>query len=302
MPQTDPEERKKYNRMMYLKSKCEHGRVKSRCKDCGGSSICEHNRQKSQCKDCGGSSICEHGRQKSLCKDCGGSSICEHNRVKSQCKDCGGSSICEHNRQKSKCKDCGGGSICEHGRQKSRCKECGGSQICEHNRQKSLCKDCGGSQICEHNRQKSRCKDCGGSQICDHNRIKPTCKECNPILCLVNLQRHNIWRVMKLTNIEKTKPSIEYLGCSAEYFREYIKSKMTEDMTFDNIHYDHIKPVSSFNLEDEEELLNCCHYTNFQPLLATDNLIKHSKWSDEDNTFWEENIRGKEYKPLYIPR
>jgi exonuclease III len=105
-----------------------------------------------------------------------------------------------------------------------------------------------------------------------------------------------------LQNIEKTKPSIEYLGCSAEYFREYIKSKMTEEMTFDNIHYDHKKPVSAFDLAIEEELLNCCHYTNFQPLLATDNLIKSCKWSDEDELFWKENICGKEYFPLYIPR
>ena len=31
---------------------------------------------------------CPHNRQKSKCKECGGSSICEHNRIKSSCKDC----------------------------------------------------------------------------------------------------------------------------------------------------------------------------------------------------------------------
>ena len=106
---------------------------------------------------------------------------------------------------------------------------------------------------------------------------------------------------MKQTNIEKTKPSIEYLGCSAEYFIEYIKSKMTPDMTFDNIHFDHIKPISKFNLEDEEELLKCCHYTNFQPLISTDNLEKSNKWSDADDKYWCENICNKEYKGLYFP-
>ena len=44
---------------------CEHHRVRSRCKDCGGSSICEHRRQRSKCKDCGGSGICEHQRRRS---------------------------------------------------------------------------------------------------------------------------------------------------------------------------------------------------------------------------------------------
>ena len=85
---------------------------------------CEHGRQKSKCKDCGGSSICSHGREKSKCKDCGGASVCSHERIRSMCKDCGGSQICIHERQKSKCKDCGGSSICSHGREKSTCKEC----------------------------------------------------------------------------------------------------------------------------------------------------------------------------------
>ena len=38
-------------------------------------------------------------------------------------------------------------------------------------------------------------------------------------------------------------------------------------MTFDNIHIDHIKPVSKFDLDHEEEFIDCCNYTNLQPLL-----------------------------------
>ena len=57
--------------------KCEHGREKYSCKDCGGSGICEHGKRKRQCKDCGGSGICEHGKQKASCKDCGGSALCK---------------------------------------------------------------------------------------------------------------------------------------------------------------------------------------------------------------------------------
>ena len=45
-------------------AKCPHGRVRARCKDCGGSSICSHGRRKSTCRECGGSAICTHGRQK----------------------------------------------------------------------------------------------------------------------------------------------------------------------------------------------------------------------------------------------
>jgi len=108
-------------------------------------------------------------------------------------------------------------------------------------------------------------------------------------------------RIMKQTNIEKTQPSIEYLGCSAVYFREYISKKMTAEMTFDNIHYDHIKPVSIFKLNEIEELLQCCNYTNFQPLLATANLEKSNKWNATCEAFWRENICGKEYYEIYNP-
>jgi hypothetical protein len=36
-----------------------------------GRKKCEHGRQRSHCKDCGGGGICEHGRRRSGCKDCG---------------------------------------------------------------------------------------------------------------------------------------------------------------------------------------------------------------------------------------
>jgi hypothetical protein len=93
--------------------KCEHGKQKSRCKECGGSEICEHGKRKSHCKECGGSQICEHGREKSICKDCGGSQICEHGKRKSRCKECGGSDFCEHGKFKSYCKECGGSALCK---------------------------------------------------------------------------------------------------------------------------------------------------------------------------------------------
>ena len=43
---------------------CEHNRVRSYCKECGGGGLCLHNRVRSKCKDCGGSGICIHGRHK----------------------------------------------------------------------------------------------------------------------------------------------------------------------------------------------------------------------------------------------
>jgi len=61
-----------------------------------------HNRIRSRCKECLGTSICPHKRQKGQCKECGGSQICEHNRIRSKCKEC----RCPHKRHKDRCQEC----------------------------------------------------------------------------------------------------------------------------------------------------------------------------------------------------
>jgi hypothetical protein len=188
--------------------KCQHGKQKARCKECGGSQICEHNKDKARCKECGGSSFCIHEKDKRSCKECGGNSFCIHDKNKSYCKECGGSQICEHNKNKSYCKECGGNSFCihnkyktnckecgrnnfcEHGRKKTRCRDCGGNSFCIHDKRKNTCKECGGSQICIHNKYKASCKECGGSQICIHNKYKRCCKECGGSqICIHNIQK-----------------------------------------------------------------------------------------------------------------
>lgn len=72
------------------------------------------------------------------------------------------------------------------------------------------------------------------------------------------------------------------LGCSIDDFVEYIISKFTVDMCVEclghnGIHLDHIKPVSSFDLNRADHREKCFHYTNFQPLWATDNRKKGAK-------------------------
>jgi hypothetical protein len=131
--------------------------------------------------------------------------------------------------------------------------------------------------------------------------INCKCRKCDTLLYLTKLQRNGIKRLMiNSITFEKKKNSIEYLGCSIEQFKDFVENKMTPSMNWDNIHLDHIKPVSIFNLNDEEEFLKCCHYTNFQPLLAKDNLSKSSKWNAENEIFWKENIYGKpDYFEIY---
>lgn len=75
----------------------------------------------------------------------------------------------------------------------------------------------------------------------------------------------------------KTGSAIKDLGCSGEQAYNYIQSLFKDGMTWDNYgkwHIDHIKPLSSFNLEDREQFLKAVNYKNLQPLWALDNLKK----------------------------
>jgi hypothetical protein len=69
--------------------------------------------------------------------------------------------------------------------------------------------------------------------------------------------------------------AIEQLGCSIEYYKDYLSKKFKHDMTWDNRgsvwSIDHIIPLSAFDLTDAEQLKQACHYTNTQPLYITEN-------------------------------
>ena len=68
------------------------------------------------------------------------------------------------------------------------------------------------------------------------------------------------------------------IGCSWEELVAHLESLFLEGMTWDNRsewHIDHRIPLAS--AETEEEIHKLCHYTNLQPLWATDNMSKGPK-------------------------
>ena len=85
------------------KHKCSHGKQRSDCKDpiCGGGggAYCQHQKIRSSCKDCGGDGRCEHQRIRSKCRDCGGGAYCQHEKIRYTCKECKGGSICQHDKE-----------------------------------------------------------------------------------------------------------------------------------------------------------------------------------------------------------
>jgi hypothetical protein len=80
----------------------------------------------------------------------------------------------------------------------------------------------------------------------------------------------------------KFSSAVKDLGCTIDELKIYLQSKFQKGMTWDNWsrdgwHIDHIRPLSSFDLTNKEQLLQAVHYTNLQPLWAKDNLSKNNK-------------------------
>jgi hypothetical protein len=77
---------------------------------------------------------------------------------------------------------------------------------------------------------------------------------------------------------KKNTKTENILGCTVEEFKNYILTKFTKKMTFENYgkwHLDHIIPISS--AQTEEEVIRLNHYTNFQPMWAKENISKGNK-------------------------
>ena len=166
---------------------------------------------------------------------------------------------------------------CIHGRQKTRCRECGGSAFCIHEKYKSRCRECGGSQICIHDKHKSSCRECGGIQICIHDKHRRYCPECDPQGHLSSIVSRGVRKALKSS---KSKHSIEYLGCDIQTFREHIEKQFKENMTWENYgewHIDHIIPIRYEN-PTIEETMKRLHYTNTQPMWASENISKGNRF------------------------
>jgi hypothetical protein len=86
-----------------------------------------------------------------------------------------------------------------------------------------------------------------------------------------------------LKGISKSKSTMELLGVPhMDFLKTWLECKFKEGMTWENRHLwhiDHIIPCSSFDLTKAEEQAKCFHYTNLQPLWASENLSKGNRIS-----------------------
>ena len=87
--------------------------------------------------------------------------------------------------------------------------------------------------------------------------------------------------VMALRRNSRKCSAVRDLGCTIAELKLYLEAKFQPGMTWDNYgsawHCDHIKPLANYDLSNKEVLAQLVHYTNLQPLWATDNIKKSNK-------------------------
>lgn len=81
-------------------------------------------------------------------------------------------------------------------------------------------------------------------------------------------------------NTSKRGKAEEIVGCDFETLYNYLLETYKQNYGIewngvDEVHIDHIIPLST--VETEEEIIKLCHYTNLQLLKAKDNLSKNDK-------------------------
>lgn len=91
--------------------------------------------------------------------------------------------------------------------------------------------------------------------------------------------RQLLYRALSYIGKNKENKTIKYLKYSAIDLKIHIENLFEEGMNWENHgewHIDHIKPISSFDIDSEPSEINAL--SNLRPLWALDNLSKGSKY------------------------
>lgn len=87
------------------------------------------------------------------------------------------------------------------------------------------------------------------------------------------------------TDGEPKKRALKIIGCSREYMRDWLEFNFKIGMTWDSYgsvwNLDHIKPCSSFDLTEDDQVEQCFAWSNTAPVYCKDNLKKFNKQDDD---------------------
>jgi hypothetical protein len=100
----------------------------------------------------------------------------------------------------------------------------------------------------------------------------------------------------------KRMRTLDILGCSIEFFMEWIQYQFDNSMSWDNQgsywDFDHVTPCTSFDLEKQSDVLTCYHWSNLRPCEKRANISKSNKIVP-DIIIKQSNLAAT-FKSLYI--
>jgi len=133
-------------------------------------------------------------------------------------------------------------------------------------------KDIKKNNINKYYADKSRIKKqiAGARKIYKHDKIS----------LIINSLTKRANNTLRKQNIKLEYTHLQLIGCSKEELKNHLLMLFKDNMSFDNYgewELDHIIPISSFNLHNNDELFKCFNYKNVQPLWKTENRKKSDK-------------------------
>jgi hypothetical protein len=94
--------------------------------------------------------------------------------------------------------------------------------------------------------------------------------------------RRRIQNSLKSQSVKKCNKSIKLLGCTIDFYKNYIEKQFDENMSWENQGsywvIDHIVPISSFDLTQESQQLLAFNWFNTRPLERIKNIEKGDKF------------------------
>lgn len=112
------------------------------------------------------------------------------------------------------------------------------------------------------------------------NQYKREKRASNPSFKIACNLRKRLSFLVKIYSFQKSKQTLQLLGCTMPEFLAHLESLFLPGMSFDNYgkwHIDHKIPCALFDLTDPSQQAICFHYSNLQPLWALDNLVKNKR-------------------------
>ena len=111
-----------------------------------------------------------------------------------------------------------------------------------------------------------------------------------------------------LQSNSKSHKTRKLIGCSTEFYREWINFQFDTYMNWDNYGLkkywviDHVKPMTKFDFSKDSQILECMHWSNLRPLENVKNIQKRNKYSEKLEQLHNKvitdflNLHGKNFK------